>query len=73
MFQSPEPGTYLFMITVATYDGKHCDLSLRKNGKVIVTLNDKQVISTLKILDYTKNVMYVGHSWKKYDQSTMSH
>jgi len=43
MFQSPEPGTYLFMITVATYDGKHCDLSLRKNGKVIVTLNDKQV------------------------------
>eukprot|EP00090_Calanus_glacialis_P047592 TRINITY_DN9958_c0_g1_i1.p1 TRINITY_DN9958_c0_g1~~TRINITY_DN9958_c0_g1_i1.p1 ORF type:complete len:890 (+),score=282.79 TRINITY_DN9958_c0_g1_i1:145-2814(+) len=41
MFQCPEPGMYLFSVTVCTYDGKKCLLILRKNEKDICALIDQ--------------------------------
>jgi len=41
MFQCPEPGMYLFTVTVCTYDGKKCLLILRKNEKDICALIDQ--------------------------------
>jgi len=41
MFQCPEPGMYLFTVTVCTFDGKHCLLMLRKNDKNVCTLVDQ--------------------------------
>jgi len=41
MFQCPEPGMYLFTVTVCTYDGKKCLLILRKNEKDVCALIDQ--------------------------------
>jgi len=41
MFQCPEPGMYLFTVTVCTYDGKKCLLILRKNDKDVCALIDQ--------------------------------
>ena len=42
MFQCPEAGTYLFLVTVSTYQGKPCDLSIKRNGKVVASLLNKE-------------------------------
>jgi len=42
MFQCPEPGTYLFTITVCTLEGKSCNISLRKNDKNVCGLLDEK-------------------------------
>jgi len=39
--QCPEPGLYMFTLTVCTYDGKKCLLILRKNEKDICALIDQ--------------------------------
>jgi len=41
MFQCPEPGLYLFTVTVCTFDGKQCLIMLRKNDKNVSTLTDQ--------------------------------
>ena len=41
MFQCPEPGMYLFTLTVSTMDGKQCLVVLRKNDKDVCTLIDQ--------------------------------
>ena len=41
MFQCPEPGLYLFTVTVCTFDGKQCLIMLRKNDKNVCTLTDQ--------------------------------
>merc|ERR1719431_2290209 len=41
MFQCPEPGLYLFTLTVSTMDGKQCLVMLRKNDKDVCTLIDQ--------------------------------
>ena len=41
MFQCPEPGLYMFTLTVCTYDGKKCLLILRKNEKDVCALIDQ--------------------------------
>ena len=40
MFQCPESGTYLFLLTVATYEGRPCELSLKRNGRTEAGLVD---------------------------------
>ena len=42
MFQCPEAGTYLFLVTVSTYPSKVCDLSIKRNGKVVASLLNKE-------------------------------
>ena len=39
--QCPEPGLYMFTLTVCTYDGKKCLLILRKNEKDVCALIDQ--------------------------------
>jgi len=41
VFQCPEPGLYMFSLTVCTYDGKKCLLILRKNEKDVCALIDQ--------------------------------
>lgn len=41
IFQCPEPGLYLFTLTVCTYDGKKCLLVLRKNEKDVCAMIDQ--------------------------------
>lgn len=41
VFQCPEPGLYMFTLTVCTYDGKKCLLILRKNEKDVCALIDQ--------------------------------
>merc|ERR1719244_1073848 len=41
IFQCPEPGLYLFSLTVCTYDGKKCLLILRKNEKDVCAMIDQ--------------------------------
>merc|ERR1740123_2302208 len=41
VFSCPEPGLYMFTLTVCTYDGKKCLLILRKNEKDICALIDQ--------------------------------
>jgi len=41
IFQCPEPGMYLFTVTVSTMDGKQCLVVLRKNDKDVCTLIDQ--------------------------------
>jgi len=41
MFQCPEPGMYLFTVTVCTMQGKQCVVMLRKNDKDVCTLIDQ--------------------------------
>merc|ERR1712106_554940 len=41
VFQCPEPGMYLFTVTVCTFDGKQCLIMLRKNDKNVCTLVDQ--------------------------------
>ena len=36
-------GIYFFMLTVSTYEGKHCHLTIKKNGKTAASLKDSQV------------------------------
>ena len=31
------------MLTVSTYEGKHCHLTIKKNGKTAASLKDSQV------------------------------
>ena len=31
------------MLTVSTYAGKHCNLTIKKNGKTVASLKDSQV------------------------------
>ena len=40
MFQCPESGSYLFLVTVATYEGRPCQLSLKRNGRTEAGLVD---------------------------------
>ena len=40
MFQCPESGTYLFLLTVATYEGRPCELSIKRNGRTEAGLVD---------------------------------
>ena len=40
MFQCPESGTYLFLLTVATFEGRPCELSLKRNGRTEAALVD---------------------------------
>ena len=40
MFQCPEAGTYLFLVTVATHIGRQCHVSLLRNGKVVAAMLD---------------------------------
>ena len=42
MFQCPEAGTYLFLLTAATYEGRPCELSLKRNGKTEAGLVDNR-------------------------------
>ena len=41
MFQCPEPGLYMFTLTVCTYDGKKCLLMLKKNDQDVCALIDQ--------------------------------
>merc|ERR1719447_1630237 len=41
VFSCPEPGLYMFTLTVRTYDGKKCLLILRKNEKDVCALIDQ--------------------------------
>jgi len=41
VFSCPEPGLYMFTLTVCTYDGKKCLLILRKNEKDVCALIDQ--------------------------------
>ena len=41
VFQCPEPGMYLFTVTVCTFDGKQCLIMLRKNDKNVCALIDQ--------------------------------
>jgi len=41
IFQAPVPGTYLFTLTVCTYDGKKCLLFIRKNQKDVCAMIDQ--------------------------------
>jgi len=41
IFQAPVPGTYMFTLTVCTYDGKKCLLFLRKNQKDVCAMIDQ--------------------------------
>ena len=43
MFQCSDPGVYFFMLTVSTYEGKHCCLSIKKNGKTVASMKDSKV------------------------------
>ena len=43
LFQCKDPGVYFFMLTVSTYEGKHCHLTIKKNGKTAASLKDSQV------------------------------
>ena len=36
-------GIYFFMLTVSTYEGKHCHLNIKKNAKTVASLKDNQV------------------------------
>ena len=40
MFQCPESGSYLFLVTVATYEGRPCQVSLKRNGRTEAGLVD---------------------------------
>ena len=40
MFQCPEAGSYLFLVTVATHIGRQCHVSLLRNGKVVAAMVD---------------------------------
>ena len=42
MFQCSEAGIYFVMLTVSTYQGKHCQLNIKKNGKTVASLRDSQ-------------------------------
>jgi len=41
IFQCPEPGLYIFTLTVCTFDGKKCLLVLRKNEQDICAMIDQ--------------------------------
>jgi hypothetical protein len=41
IFQAPVPGTYMFTLTVCTFDGKKCLLFLRKNQKDVCAMIDQ--------------------------------
>ena len=41
IFQCPEPGLYMFTLTVCTFDGKKCLLMLKKNDKDVCALIDQ--------------------------------
>merc|ERR1719334_2272090 len=41
VFQCPEPGLYMFSLTVCTFDGKKCLLIIRKNEKDVCALIDQ--------------------------------
>ena len=40
-FVVPEPGLYLFLVTLCTYDMKKCLIAIRKNGKDVANIHDQ--------------------------------
>ena len=40
-FTVPEPGLYLFLVTLCTFDMKKCLISIRKNGKDVANIHDQ--------------------------------
>ena len=68
MFQCPEPGLYMFTLTVCTYDGKKCLLILRKNEKDVCALIDQVPCNALpKSLMITNwDVLKVKETWNFY-------
>merc|ERR1719367_1255857 len=40
-FVVPEPGLYIFLVTLCTYDMKKCLISIRKNGKDVANIHDQ--------------------------------
>ena len=52
-FTVPEPGLYLFLVTLCTYDMKKCLISIRKNGKDVANIHDQDG-DTNKVIHYYK-------------------
>jgi len=83
VFQCPEPGLYLFTITVCTAEGKQCLLMLRKNDKNISTLLDQKESETkgktmisqtcFMELDISDRVQLISASGSAFSDSSTSH
>ena len=52
------------MLTVSTYEGKHCLLTIKKNGKTAASLKDNQV-SVKTVCSWVLSVFLRVVSWRR--------